>query len=219
MTTEVDVGPSATPGYVTTAPPPEENGAGLRPARPEGDAPPLIARRPPRAGRKRAQRRGRRVKRIIRRIELWSVLKLALVFYACIYAVTMASLALLWGFANSAGLVDNFEGFMEEVGFENWQFYGEDMFRRTAAIGGILVLAGTLLTVLAAALVNVISELTGGIRVVVIEEDPREPSASVKSPAEDVPSTRSSRRRARRQAAAAAKEPAPFGSHPIEANR
>ena len=106
------------------------------------------------------------------------MLKLALVFYACLYLVTMASAALLWGFANSAGLVDNFEGFMNDVGFENWQFYGEDMFRKVATIGAILVLTATILTVLAMALINVISELTGGIRVVVIEEDVREPVAA-----------------------------------------
>jgi len=100
------------------------------------------------------------------------VLKVSLVFYVCMYAVALGSLALLWGFAYSAGLVDNFEGFMSDVGFENWRFYGEEMFRRCAIIGGILVLTGALLTTLATALLNVISELTGGIKVVVIEADP-----------------------------------------------
>jgi hypothetical protein len=100
------------------------------------------------------------------------VLKVSLVFYLCMYAVALGSLALLWGFAYSAGLVDNFESFMNEVGFENWQFYGEEMFRRCAIIGAILVLTGALLTTLATALLNVISELTGGIKVVVIEADP-----------------------------------------------
>ncbi|MEJ7585071.1 MAG: DUF3566 domain-containing protein [Acidimicrobiales bacterium] len=224
MTRQVDVASSGDPtGSVTATVPPIDDGPGSRPPRPawpEGEQPPLVTRRAPRRGRKhRAQRRGRRVKRIIRRIELWSVLKLVLVFYSCLYAVTMASLALLWGFANSAGLVDNFEGFMEEVGFENWQFYGEDMFRRTAAIGAILVLTGTLLTLLAAALVNVISELTGGIRVVVIEEDPREPTPALAPQPQEVATTRSSRRQARRQAARAAREPTPVGSHPLDASR
>jgi hypothetical protein len=77
----------------------------------------------------------------------------------------------LWGFANSAGLVDNFESFANEVGWENWQFDGEEMFRQVAGIGAVLLVAATLMTVLAAALLNVISELTGGIRLVVIEED------------------------------------------------
>ena len=119
----------------------------------------------------RKVRRGRRVKRVIRRIELWSVLKLALVFYTCMYVVVMGALVIIWGFAYQAGLVDNFESFANDVGFEHWQFYGEHMFRQAAVIGGVMVVGATVLTVLATALVNVISELTGGIRIVVIEED------------------------------------------------
>ena len=99
------------------------------------------------------------------------MLKLALIFFLCMYAVGLVTMAVLWGFANSAGLVDNFESFANEVGWENWQFDGEEMFRQAAVIGAVLVVAATLLTVLATALLNVISELTGGIRLVVIEED------------------------------------------------
>ena len=51
------------------------------------------------------------------------------------------------------------------------RFYGNQMFRACAAIGAVGVMAGTVITVLATALVNVISEMTGGIRLIVIEED------------------------------------------------
>jgi hypothetical protein len=123
----------------------------------------------------RLPRKGRRVKRIVRRVELWSVLKLALSFFVCMYVVGLVSIAVLWAFANSAGLVDNFESFANDVGWENWQFNGEQMFQQAAIIGAVLVVTATLLTVLATALLNVISELTGGIRIVVIEEDVRAP--------------------------------------------
>ena len=120
---------------------------------------------------------GRRVRRIVRRIELWSVLKVSLLFYACVYVVTLLSGVLLWGFAYSAGLIDNFESFMADVGFDDFRFYGDEIFRRAAIIGAVLVLAGGVLTVLATALINVISELTGGIRFVVIEvAEPVSPS-------------------------------------------
>jgi hypothetical protein len=121
------------------------------------------------AGPSRPPLHGRRVRRIVRRIELWSVLKVSLLFYACVYVVTLLSGVLLWGFAYSAGLIDNFESFMADVGFDDFQFYGDEIFRRAAIIGAVLVLAGGVLTVLATALINVISELTGGIRFVVIE--------------------------------------------------
>lgn len=121
------------------------------------------------------RRRGRRVRRIIRRIDLWSVLKLALVLYTCMYVAMLATLAVLWGLAYSSGSVDRLQKFLGDVGLENYHFYGGQMFRACAAIGGIAVIAGTVATVLATALINVISELTGGIRVVVIEEDVQPP--------------------------------------------
>ena len=123
------------------------------------------------AGRRRI-RRGRRVKRIVRRIDLWSVLKLALVVYSCLYLATLATLAALWSLAYSTGTVEKLQSFLEDVGLENFTFYGNEMFRACAAIGAVGVMAGTVVTVLATALVNVISEMTGGIRLVVIEEEP-----------------------------------------------
>lgn len=119
----------------------------------------------------RARRRGRRVKRVVRRIDLWSVLKLSLLVYTCLYLAILATLALLWGLLYSGGSIDKLQSFLEDVGLDNFTFYGNQMFRAAAAIGAVGVMAGTVVTVLATALVNVISEMTGGIRLVVIEED------------------------------------------------
>jgi len=127
----------------------------------------------------RPRRVGRRVKRVVRRVELWSVLKLSLVLFTCLYVALLLSLAAIWGIAYSSGQIENLQEFLADVGLENFRFYGDQMFRACAAIGAVLVLAGTVVTVLTAALVNVISEMTGGIRLVVIEEDvappPRRP--------------------------------------------
>ena len=113
----------------------------------------------------------RRRPRPVRRIDLWSVLKLAIVLYTCLYGAVLAAVALLWGVAYSSGQVAKLESFLADVGLENYRFYGDQMFRAVMAIGAVGVLAATLVTVLTAALVNVVSEITGGIRVVVIEED------------------------------------------------
>ena len=126
---------------------------------------------PAATGRGRRTRRGRRVRRIVRRIDLWSVLKLSLVVYLCLYLSVLATLAALWALLHSTGSVDKLQSFLEDVGLDNFTFYGDQMFRACAAIGAIGVIAGTVVTVLATALVNLISEMTGGIRLVVIEED------------------------------------------------
>ena len=47
-------------------------------------------------------RRGRRVRRVVRRIELWSVLKLSLVLYTCLYVTVLGALALVWSLAYSS---------------------------------------------------------------------------------------------------------------------
>jgi hypothetical protein len=83
----------------------------------------------------------------------------------------MATIAALWGLAYSSGNIDKLQSFLEDVGLENFTFNGNQMFRACLAIGAVGVIAGTVVTVLATALVNIISEMTGGIRLVVIEED------------------------------------------------
>ena len=120
---------------------------------------------------RRGRRRGRRVRRVVRRIDLWSVLKLSLVVYTCLYAAVMGTLAAVWAFAYSSGSIDKLESFLGDVGLDNFHFYGDRMFRACAAVGAVGVLSGTVITVLTTALIDVISEVTGGIRLVVIEED------------------------------------------------
>jgi hypothetical protein len=132
---------------------------------------PKVERRTRRTTTSTAPRRGRRVKRVVRRIDLWSVLKLALVVYTCAYVATLITLAGAWGLLYSSGQIDKLESFLGDVGLDNFTFYGNQMFQASAAIGAVGVIAATVITVLATALVNVISEMTGGIRVVVIEED------------------------------------------------
>lgn len=143
---------------------------GFAGAAPNGGPAPVVEAEPeptPTTGR----RRGRRVHRVVRRIELWSVLKLSLVLYTCLYVAVLAAVALIWGVAYSSGQIGKLQDFLADVGLENYRFYGDQMFRACAAIGAVGVLAGTIITVLTAALVNVVSEMTGGIRLVVIEED------------------------------------------------
>src|SRR5699024_1062488 len=98
-------------------------------------------------------RRGRRVKRVIRRIELWSVLKLSLVLFTCLYLVVLGTLVVIWGVAYSSGQIENLQEFLADVGLENYRFYGDRMFKACAAIGAVGVLACTVLSVLTAALI------------------------------------------------------------------
>jgi hypothetical protein len=188
--------------------------------------------------------RGRRVRRTVRHIEPWSVLKLALLFHAAIFAILCVASALLWTAARASGTLDNVESFITSVGgfgncepiagFEpdpptssststiatdevdqlgggtatdaddevtddtvedtspvdeipdddedcgegrrlvgEFKFEDGRIFTAFAFGGVVLVLAGAGGTVVLVLLFNLMSDLTGGIQVTVIEEDVR----------------------------------------------
>jgi hypothetical protein len=120
--------------------------------------------------------RARKVKRVIRRFDPWSILKISLIFYLCFYIVAMVAGILLWNVGDRAGVIDNVEGFVENMGaFETFDFEPQLILQGSALIGGALVVVLTGLTVLAAVLFNLISDLVGGVRITVIEEDGARP--------------------------------------------
>ena len=123
--------------------------------------------------------RARKVKRIVRHIDPWSVLKLSLLFYACLFVVFMVAGTLLWNLAGAAGTIASIEGFIKDIGaFKTFSFSGPTIFRASFLAGLILVIAGSGLNVLLTVLFNLISDLVGGIRLSVIEEETARPIAA-----------------------------------------
>ena len=117
--------------------------------------------------------RVRRVTRVVRHVDTWSVFKVALVFNVFFYAVAMVAGVLLWQVAYATGTVDNVEKFFEGFGWESFKFNGGQIFHN-AWIAGLFVAVGlTGLAVLLATLFNLITDLVGGIRLSVLEEEVR----------------------------------------------
>jgi hypothetical protein len=124
----------------------------------------------------RSMLRARQVERVVRRVRLWSVLRVSLVFYVCLWLIVTVAGVILWRVAASGGAVDNVESFMAELLAEDsFAIDGGTILRASALSGLVLVVAGTAITVLLALLFNLISELTGGIRVAVVEMETAEP--------------------------------------------
>ena len=117
--------------------------------------------------------RVRRVSRVIRDIDPWSVFKVGLVFHLVCYFVTLISLVLLWIVAQSTGTLDNVENFMESFGWETFRFDGSELFGNLWILGLLGVILGTGLWVLLATIFNLITDLVGGVRVTVLEEEVR----------------------------------------------
>lgn len=187
----------------------------------------------PRAPR-RPRVRARKVRRIVRHIEPWSVLKISVLFFLSIFLIICVASAVLWNAARSAGAIDDVESFITSLGFGNcedidgdtpttpettpstvdgaaqpldgaatggstttlppvdepstlpdedgkcaegqrlvggFKFEDDRIFQAFALGGVVLVLAGAASSVVMALLFNLISDLTGGVRVTVLEEE------------------------------------------------
>lgn len=126
----------------------------------------------------RRVRRGVKARRVVRRFELWSVAKLALVFHLFCYALTVAVLVVLWNVAFRLGTITKLETFLSDFGFsdkvskQDFRLHGDAIFRAGTMAGLGLVALNTLATVLLAFFYNGVSGLFGGVVVSVLEERP-----------------------------------------------
>lgn len=157
----------------TVAPlPQDDTSSGIRrPARaPDYDpAPfPIPVKVPRLLGRKP---RVRRVTRVVRHVDPWSVFKIAIVANIVLYIILLTAGVLLWNVAYATGTVDNVERFFESFGWSEFEFNGGEIYHN-AWIGGIFLVIGlTGLAVLMATLFNLITDLVGGVRLTVLEEE------------------------------------------------
>ncbi len=107
--------------------------------------------------------------RVVRRVQLWSVFKLALFGSLIFYVICMLSVALLWSIAMSTGQIHHIERFMRDIGFNDWTFDGPVLFLAALNIGAVCTVLTSVMATVSAAIMNLVSELTGGIRFTVIE--------------------------------------------------
>jgi hypothetical protein len=115
--------------------------------------------------------RVRRVTRVVRHVDPWSVFKIAIVANIVLYLIVLTAGVLLWNVAYATGTIDNVERFFESFGWSSFEFNGGEIYHN-AWIGGLFVVIGlTGLAVLLATLFNLITDLVGGMRFTVLEEE------------------------------------------------
>jgi hypothetical protein len=114
----------------------------------------------------------RRTRRTIRHIDPWSVFKVSLILYACLYGALLVAGTVLWSIIVRSGVVTDIEGFVAEVGsYEVWEINGEEIFSRATVIGAILFAAAVVFNVVLTIIFNLISDLVGGVRLTILKED------------------------------------------------
>jgi hypothetical protein len=109
---------------------------------------------------------------VLRRIDLWSVLKVSLVLYLSLFVVFLLVGVGLWVVARHAGAIGNLENLIGDLGLStdvNYKFPEARILQMSALIGPILVVLGSLATVAGVALFNLVARLVGGVEVTVTD--------------------------------------------------
>ncbi len=111
----------------------------------------------------------RRVRRVIRKIDPWTVLKVSVIFNTIAGLVFVLGVWVMWSLAVQRGIPDRITEF-----FENFALVftpeGELYFRVIVLLTVIGVVTLTALMTLGAVVYNLISDVVGGIEVIVLEE-------------------------------------------------
>jgi hypothetical protein len=137
--------------------------------------------------------RVRKVTRVVRHVDPWSVFKIAIIAHLVLYVIVLTASVLLWNVANATGTVDNVERFFESFGWNSFEFNGGELYHAGWIAGLFVVIGMTGLAVLAATLFNLITDLVGGVRFTVLEEEVLETRTSpmrrfvVRRPEPEVP--------------------------------
>lgn len=106
------------------------------------------------------------------------MLKISVLLYACIYVAVLVAGVLLWAAVRRSGVVDDLESFIAEVGsYEVWQIDAGVIYNRAWKLGLVAATAGVALNVLMTVMFNLISDLVGGVRLTILEEDESPPTA------------------------------------------
>jgi hypothetical protein len=114
--------------------------------------------------------KARQVYRLVRRVDPWSVLRVSFLFYLSTWLISVLAGLILYQGASSSGMIEKIEKFIVELfGLEAFRFNGGQMLQ-AAVIGGLIaVVVGSAFTALLSVLFNLIADLTGGIRLTVVE--------------------------------------------------
>ena len=115
--------------------------------------------------------RVRRVSRVLRHIDPWSTFKVAALFSLVTYVVLLTAGDMLWRVADATGTIANVERWFTQFGWETFELHGDEIFSAAWVIGLFLVVAATGAAVLFATMFNLISDVVGGVRLSVLEEE------------------------------------------------
>lgn len=136
----------------------------------------------------------RRVRRVVRKIDPWTVLKVALVFNVISGLIFVLGTWVMWSIAVQRGIPEGIADIFESLTL-TVTIDGPLYFRALALLTVIMVVVATASMTLGAVLYNLISDLVGGVEFSVLEESylppppPRGIAARRQAPVPATPAT------------------------------
>ncbi len=116
----------------------------------------------------------RRVRRVIRKLDPWTVFKVSILLHLVFASATLIGLVITWSLVQRAGIPASLDDFLVTISLvdEGAVFFDNgDRFIRVAIFGSMVMgVALTLLTTLGAVIYNLTSDVVGGVEVVMLEE-------------------------------------------------
>jgi hypothetical protein len=132
-------------------------------------------------GYRRQRFEARKVRRLIRHVDPWSMLKLSLLLGLCMWLILMIASVIMWTVARNAGTIASIENFVNSsLSLQDWRLDGDFIFRQFGLITLLLALGFAAATVIASLVFNLVSDIIGGVWVSVIEEETARPVAESK---------------------------------------
>lgn len=115
--------------------------------------------------------RGVRSRRLVRRIDVWTVLKVSFIFYLLALVVLVVAGIIVWNVAVAFGFITTIEKSVRTLfSLKSFTLHPGPTLAYFTAIGGVLSIVGVIVNVLAAVTYNLISDVVGGVQVVVVTE-------------------------------------------------
>jgi hypothetical protein len=126
-------------------------------------------------------RRGRRVlvrdvhsRRVIRKLDVWSVFKVSFIFYLCVLFVLVAAGVGIWNVAAAFGVITTVDKSIRSLfALKSFRLHPITALVWGSAVGAGLCLLGVVVNVVASVFYNLISDLVGGIQVISLSDRER----------------------------------------------
>ena len=130
-------------------------------------------------GYRRQRFEARKVRRLIRHVDPWSMLKLSLLMALCMWVVVMIASVIIWSVANNTGAMSSLEDFFNDsLQLEDFKLSGDVLFRQFGLVSLLFSLGAAATVVVATLVFNLISDIIGGVWISVIEEETARPVGS-----------------------------------------